>query len=72
MVSTPEIVDSVNAIILVDSDTITVLSEQLKITVSTARKIEHYDHLFKGLIFPGFHLDNLRPHTAARTMEIVT
>ena len=75
VVSTPEMVDLVNALILADRGvTIVDIPEYLRISMSTAHKIVHGDFAFFFLrsVVTWFHLDNARPYTARRKVETIS
>ena len=67
MASIPEMVDSVNVLIINRCFTIEDISEQLVSSVGTVNKMMVL--LFLMSVIVGFHQDNARRHTAARTVE---
>ena len=71
MVGTPEMMNSVNVLILVDRRVTTEnVSEQLGFLRVQYSKI-FWILLFLKSVVVGFHQDNARPHITARIMEVI-
>ena len=71
--STPEMLDSVNALILADrKDIIEDISEQHGISIGRAQKLCIMTSLFLKPNDVGFHQENARPHTTVRTVEAIS
>ena len=68
MSSTPEMVDSVNVLNLIDRR-IAIEDIYVQLTIGAEHKIVLDDLHFLRLVFVEFPLDNARPHTTARTVE---